>query len=244
MIRSGAQMNAPSRIFLSTSDLVSTFSRFQMPRRVCISVWQGTAKSGPCSPEGCASHADVSHMVSAMSRAARYSQALMPKPGSPPARTGRGPPCAGQSDGEGEIEPVRHKPVHRQRHAQDLGRVARAVLAFRVVGGQRDLKADRCGRRGSWRLRLVLRRSRAGQSDGQGESRERATRRSQVGRSSSKIRPSVAVDEDLAESSRQTEISKGPCASADEAVGGASAPCAVSNATDVRMTLCHSVGHF
>jgi len=76
MIRSGAQMNAPSRIFLSTSDLVSTFSRFQMPRRVCISVWQGTAKSGPCSPEGCASHADVSHMVSAMSRAARYSQAL------------------------------------------------------------------------------------------------------------------------------------------------------------------------
>src|SRR5437773_271619 len=56
MIRSGAQMNVPSRIFLSTSDLVSTFSRFQMPRRVCISVWQGTAKSGPCSPEGCASH--------------------------------------------------------------------------------------------------------------------------------------------------------------------------------------------
>src|SRR5438094_6769407 len=60
MIRSGAQMNVPSRIFLSTSDLVSTFSGFQMPRRVCISVWQGTAKSGPCSPEGCASHADVS----------------------------------------------------------------------------------------------------------------------------------------------------------------------------------------
>jgi len=55
MIRRGAQMNAPSRTFLSTSDLVSTFSRFQMPRRVCISLWQGTAKSGPCSPEGCAS---------------------------------------------------------------------------------------------------------------------------------------------------------------------------------------------
>src|SRR5207249_11751606 len=83
MIRSGAQMNVPSRIFLSTRDLVSTFSRFQMPRRVCISVCQGTAKFGPCSPEGGASHADVSHMVSAMSRAARYSQALRPEPGSP-----------------------------------------------------------------------------------------------------------------------------------------------------------------
>src|SRR5207249_1898448 len=53
MIRSGAQMNAPSITFASTRDLVSTFSRFQMPRRVCISVWQGTEKSGPCSPEGC-----------------------------------------------------------------------------------------------------------------------------------------------------------------------------------------------
>ena len=76
-------MNAPSMILLVTSDLVSTFSRFQIPRRVCISVWQGTAKSGPCSPDGWASHAEVSHMVSTMSRAARYSQALMPKPGSP-----------------------------------------------------------------------------------------------------------------------------------------------------------------
>jgi hypothetical protein len=54
-----------------------------MPRRVCISVWQGTEKSGPCSPDGWASHAEVSHRVSAMSRAAMYSQALMPKPGSP-----------------------------------------------------------------------------------------------------------------------------------------------------------------
>src|SRR5437773_1478594 len=50
---------------------------------------QGTAKSGPCSPEGCASHADVSHMVSAMSRAARYSQALRPKPGSPWSKRSR-----------------------------------------------------------------------------------------------------------------------------------------------------------
>src|SRR5438552_17288107 len=37
MIRSGAEMNAPSMTFASTRDLVSTFSRFQMPRRVCIS---------------------------------------------------------------------------------------------------------------------------------------------------------------------------------------------------------------
>src|SRR5262249_51549498 len=81
MIRSGAQMKAPSSTLASTSDLVSTFSRFQMPRRVCISLWQGTEKSGPCSPEGCASHAEASHIVSAMSREAIYSQALIPKAG-------------------------------------------------------------------------------------------------------------------------------------------------------------------
>ena len=43
MIRRGAQMNAPSYTLLSTRDLVSTFSRFQMPCLGCISVWQGTA---------------------------------------------------------------------------------------------------------------------------------------------------------------------------------------------------------
>src|SRR5438552_17040055 len=37
MIRSGAEMNAPSMTFASTRDLVSTFSRFQMLLRVCIS---------------------------------------------------------------------------------------------------------------------------------------------------------------------------------------------------------------
>ena len=82
-IRSGAQMNAPSVTLASISDLVSTFSRFQMPRRVCISVWQGTAKSVPCSPAGWASLAEVSPIIRAISREAMYSQALMPKPGSP-----------------------------------------------------------------------------------------------------------------------------------------------------------------
>ena len=36
-------------------------------------------RSPACSPEGCASQAEVSHIVSAMSREAMYSHALMPK---------------------------------------------------------------------------------------------------------------------------------------------------------------------
>src|SRR5215831_1434807 len=95
MILSGAQMNAPSWILASTKDLVSTFSRFQIPRRVCSPVWQGTAYSLPLSPDasaspkGCASLADVSPICKAMSREAMYSQALKPKPGSPFAQIAR-----------------------------------------------------------------------------------------------------------------------------------------------------------
>src|SRR5262245_22513762 len=50
MIFRGAQMKAASRIPASTRVLVSTFSRFQIPRRGCISVWQGTAKSASSPP--------------------------------------------------------------------------------------------------------------------------------------------------------------------------------------------------
>ena len=39
-------MKAASRIPASTGLLVSTFSRFQMPRRGCISVWQGYREVG------------------------------------------------------------------------------------------------------------------------------------------------------------------------------------------------------
>src|SRR5262247_2421093 len=111
MMRRGAQMKAPSRIFLSTRDLVSTFSRFQMPRRVCISVWQGTEKSGPCSPDGCASHADVSHRVSAMSREAMYSQALMPKPGSPWPNRSR---AAESTRASGDLAALSNRPALRE----------------------------------------------------------------------------------------------------------------------------------
>src|SRR2546426_11592241 len=52
MIRSGAQMNAPSRIFLSTSDLVSTFSRFpDAPAGLHLRV-AGHREVGPLLPRG------------------------------------------------------------------------------------------------------------------------------------------------------------------------------------------------
>ena len=55
---------------------------FQMPCRVCSSVWQGTA-SPSISPTGWASLAEVSPPVRMIFCSAKYSQALRPKPGSP-----------------------------------------------------------------------------------------------------------------------------------------------------------------
>ena len=62
---------------------------FQMPCRVCSSVWQGTA-SPSISPLGWASLAEVSPPVRMIFCSAKYSQALRPKPGSPEMNL----PCA------------------------------------------------------------------------------------------------------------------------------------------------------
>src|SRR5207253_3063856 len=51
------------------------FSRFQMPYRVWLSVWQGTANPSS-SPTGCASLAEVSPPVMAIFRSAKYRQPL------------------------------------------------------------------------------------------------------------------------------------------------------------------------
>ena len=57
---------------------------FQMPRLVCSLIWHSNGCSvSPPKPAPTASTAQVSAPVNAILREARYSQAEVPKPGSP-----------------------------------------------------------------------------------------------------------------------------------------------------------------
>src|SRR5436309_4660590 len=90
MIRSGAQMNAPSRIFLSTSDLVSTFSRFpDAPAGLHLRV-AGHREVGPLLPRGLrVARRRIAHGQRDVPRGQVLAGALRPKPGSPWSKRSR-----------------------------------------------------------------------------------------------------------------------------------------------------------